>query len=373
LGLIFFLNGRLQNITMRILLFPLALLYHALLVIRHMLFDIGILPSESFNLPVIGVGNLNLGGTGKTPHTEYLIRLFWKTHKVAVLSRGYKRKTKGFLLGTSESTAEDLGDEPKQYLNKFTDITVAVDEQRRRGIKQLLKMENPAEIIFLDDAFQHRYVKPGLNILLTDYHNLYTKDFLVPAGRLRDIKSSAKRADIIVVTKTPSVFSPFIEQSLLESLKPKKGQLIFYSYIKYGNLKPVNNLNQIIIPRSISSILLVTGIENPYPLKEYLNNKCIDLIHISFPDHHEYTEKDLSDIAYNFDKIIGRNKLIITTEKDAARLTDSPYFRTLENLPLFYQPIEIGFHKRSGISFDEYINDYVRKNSPDKRLHKRNN
>ncbi|MBS4059774.1 MAG: tetraacyldisaccharide 4'-kinase [Bacteroidetes bacterium] len=356
---------------MKILLFPFALIYHFVLFLRHKLFDIGILPSESFGLPVICIGNLNLGGTGKTPHTEYIIRLFMKQHEIAVLSRGYKRKTKGFILGSSEKTSDEVGDEPKQYISKFPNITVAVDEQRRSGIKQLLKLQKPPEIILLDDAFQHRYVKPGLNILLTDYHNLYTKDYLVPAGRLRDIKSSAKRADIIVVTKTPAVFSPFIEQNLLESLKPKRSQTIYYSFLKYGNLKPVSNSNKLSIPRSISTILLITGIENPYPLKEHLNNKCIDLIHMPFSDHHVYSEKEINDIVYSYNAIIGRNKIIITTEKDAARLADSPYFRSLENLPLFFQPIEIGFHQKTGISFDEYISDYVRKNLTNKQLHQR--
>ncbi|PKP52593.1 MAG: tetraacyldisaccharide 4'-kinase [Bacteroidetes bacterium HGW-Bacteroidetes-1] len=354
---------------MKLLLFPFTLIYQLVLSIRHLLFNLGILHSESFEIPVISVGNLSMGGTGKTPHIEYLVRLLKKNYRVAILSRGYGRKTKGFVLGNDQMTSMEIGDEPKQYLQKFSDITVAVDEKRRNGIRKLLNSPNSPHLILLDDAFQHRYVKPGLNILLTDYHNLYTKDYIVPAGNLRDNISAAKRADIIVVTKTPAIFSPFIERDLYASIKPTPDQKLFFSYIQYGNLTSVVKSNKIYVPRSIGTILLLTGIANPYPLKEYLNDKCNDIMHMDFPDHHPYTEKDFQKIASNFDSIIGKNKMIVTTEKDAMRLTDSPYFRTLENLPLFFVPIEIRFHDRGGSSFDEMLLEYVRKNHENYRLY----
>lgn len=345
---------------MRFLLFPFALLYQVILLFRHLLFDVGLLKSNSFAVPVIGVGNLRLGGTGKTPQIEYLVRLLQNQYHVAVLSRGYKRTTKGFLLANEDCSVEEIGDEPHQLLRKFPQLTVAVDEKRSRGIEELLAIKNPPRIILLDDAFQHRYVKPGLEILLTDYHNLYTQDYLFPVGRLRDINRAAKRASVIVVTKTPHVFSPFIKTELLEAIKPRPSQKVFYSYIKYGNFVPLAKKKQISVPRSLGTILLVTGIADAEPLKDYLRHKCIDLMHHSFSDHHQFSEKDILSIGNTFEHIIGKNKIILTTEKDAGRLEESPYFRHLENMPVFYLPIEVKFHQTEHESFDEYILNYVK-------------
>lgn len=350
---------------------PFAWVYQVLLIIRHLFFDLGIFPSERFSVPVISVGNLSLGGTGKTPHIEHIAYLLEKKYRLAILSRGYKRKTKGFIVANQTMTVADLGDEPQQYFNKFKNITIAVDERRRRGIQRLLLTENPPEIILLDDAFQHRFVKPGLNILLTDFHQLYTNDYLLPVGTLRDSVAAAKRADVIVVTKTPSVFSPFTEKDLIDRIRPRKHQKLFFSFIKYGKMKPVGKVSTQVAfspSKSIGTILLITGIANPYPLKEYLASKCNDLVHFNFPDHYVFTEKNLKDIADNFNNIIGKNKMIITTEKDATRLTESPYFCEIESMPIYYVPIEIGFHKREGISFEEYLNEYVRKNHTDNKL-----
>ncbi|KAF0130736.1 MAG: Tetraacyldisaccharide 4'-kinase [Bacteroidetes bacterium] len=347
---------------MRVFLLPFAWLYHLILIVRHAMFDSGLKSSQSFDLPVICVGNIRLGGTGKTPHIEYLVRLLQKKHKIAILSRGYGRLTKGFIEADSSKTADLIGDEPMQYVTKFPDVTVAVDEKRVEGIKKLQQKTTPPEIILLDDAFQHRNVKAGLNIVLTDYHNLYSDDLLFPSGMLRDTKSSVKRADAVIVTKTPAVFSPFIEQNLRDKLKLSPSQSLFFSYIYYGNMKPIVESTEACIPKSITTILLVTGIANSYPLKEYLNTRCIDLIEIKYGDHHRYTEKDLNLINSSFQNIIGKNKLIITTEKDAMRFKDSPYFRIIESLPLFYVPIKVAFHKSSGESFDAYIEKYVRKN-----------
>lgn len=347
---------------MRYLLLPVSWLYSVTIALRHLLYDLGLLNRYSANIPVISVGNLSMGGTGKTPHIEYLIRLFKANYRVATLSRGYKRKTSGFLLADAHSKVTDIGDEPKQFLTKFNDIFVAVDEKRKRGIRILLAMEKAPDIILLDDAFQHLPVKPGMNILLTDYHHLYTKDYLFPTGTLRDNRKSAKNADIIIVTKTPTVFSPFIADELYGKIKPRPHQKLFFSYLKYGKLKPVQKNSYFAVPRNLSSVLLVTGIANTYPLKEYLQPQCTVLIELSFPDHHQYTEKDVQLIEKKFNDIIGKNKIIVTTEKDAVRFRDSEYLRIFEQIPLFYLPIEVAFHSTKGISFDEMMLDYVRKN-----------
>ncbi len=346
---------------MKFLLIPLSWLYAIAITVRHFLFDVRLLKSHSFDIPVISVGNLSVGGTGKTPHTEYLIRLLKEQYAIATLSRGYKRQTKGFLLASPLSNVSEIGDEPRQFISKYGHIQVAVDENRVRGIRQLLALPEPPEVVLLDDAFQHRRVKPGLNILLTDYHRLYAKDHLLPAGNLRDKKCAAKRADIIVVTKTPAVFSPFIEAELKQKLKPRANQQLFFSYLKYGKLKAVQKDSPIAIPRSYSSVLLVAGIANTHPLKEYLMQKCTLLIELPFPDHHHYTEKDFRLIEQKFNNIIGKNKIIITTEKDAVRFRDSEYLRIFEQIPLFYLPVEVAFHATQESNFDEMILNYVRK------------
>ncbi len=347
---------------MKFFLLPFAWLFHLVILLRHKLFDWRILKSSTFRIPVICVGNLTVGGTGKTPHIEYLIRLFQDRFQVAVLSRGYGRQSKGFLVATADTTASQIGDEPRQYSLKYPKATVAVHERRVKGIQLLLENEAKPNLILLDDAFQHRYVKAGLNILLTDYHHLYTDDYLLPVGRLRDTRSSAQRAQAIVVTKMPHVFSPFIEQDLVKKIQPLPHQTLFFSYFKYGNYLPVFNQSEVFIPKNISSILLVTGIANVYPLKEHLLGKCTDLVELSYPDHHHYTENDLQKISETFHDILGKSKIILTTEKDAVRFKDSEYLRILEKLPVFYIPIKVAFHKSKGISFDEYIEDYVKKN-----------
>ncbi len=348
---------------MKILLLPFSWVYHFVVFLRHLFFDIGLLRVHSFDLPIIGVGNLSVGGTGKTPHIEYLIRLLKQDFRIATLSRGYGRTTKGFILAGVETKAGIIGDEPRQFSLKFPEVSVAVDEDRVHGVSTLLKSDPTPELILLDDAFQHRYIKAGLNLLLTDYHQLYTEDYLLPAGRLRDSKAAARRADIIIVTKTPNVFSPFIAEDLRSRLKPLPHQRLFFSFIKYGNFEPLRQSESVFVPKSVSSILLVTGIANPYPLKEFLLSKCTELLELAYPDHHIYSEKDFHHIVNTFESIIGKNKLIITTEKDAVRFRDSDYFRIIEKLPVFYVPIEVGFHKNQGYTIDEMINDYVRKNS----------
>jgi tetraacyldisaccharide 4'-kinase len=316
-------------------------------------------------MPVISVGNLSAGGTGKTPHIEYLIRLLKTDFKIATLSRGYGRKSKGFLESSKLSAAMEIGDEPMQFIQKYDRIIVAVDEKRTRGIGLLVQKHPGLQVILLDDAFQHRYVKPGLSILLTDYHRLYYNDYMLPSGTLREFKSGARRANIIIVTKTPKIFSPITRRRILEDLKVSANQHVFFSYIKYDSLFPMFSSENCILPSKITSILLFTGIANDYPLIEHLERMCSDLIVEKFPDHHPYSEKDLEKIIGKFKDLPTQKKILVTTEKDIMRLKNKKFTNYLENLPLFCIPMEIDFHGTDKVIFDEEILRYVKENSRD--------
>lgn len=346
---------------MKYLLLPISLLYSFVLFVRHKLYDWGILKSRSYDVPNICVGNLDLGGTGKTPHIEYLIRLLSKEYEIAVLSRGYGRKTKGFLLADKAHTHSDIGDEPLQYFKKFDNITVAVDEDRCDGMKKLLQKETIPQVVLLDDAYQHRKIKPGLNILLTDYYNLYSKNHLVPAGSLRDIKKAAHRADIIVVTKSPNVITPYYRHDIENSLKPLPHQKIFYSYIEYQDFKPFSKISHTIDIKEAKTVLLFCGIANTYSLEDHLKRKYNTILKIQFNDHHSYTEKNIETVIEKYNSIIGKNKVIVTTEKDAMRLIDSSLLNKFDNIPVFTIPIKIKFHKNDNSSFDDLILNYVKK------------
>ncbi|HEY9113927.1 MAG TPA: tetraacyldisaccharide 4'-kinase [Bacteroidales bacterium] len=349
--------------TWKFILFPIAWIYGLAVRIRHWMFNKGYLKSTSFSIPVISIGNLSLGGTGKTPFVEYLIRLLTEQYKVATLSRGYGRKTTGFLMGDQFSGHEDVGDEPMQYIRKFANkITVAVDEDRCRGVSYLMENDNKLDVILLDDAFQHRYIKPGLSVLLTDYSKLYAEDYLLPVGTLRDVVSSAKRADIIIVTKTDRVLSPISKQRVLEVLQPEQNQPVYFSYIDYGHFVPFPDAEGFKIPKNISKIILFTGIVNHYPLEEHLRFQCNELISFNYPDHHIYTRNDLQKIKKAFDDAYESKKLIVTTEKDAMRLINSPYLSELKYLPLFYVPIKVRLHGTDAMSFNKQILEYVKKN-----------
>ncbi len=355
---------------LRILLFPFALLYGMVISFRHFLFNVGILPSKKFDLPVIGIGNLTLGGTGKTPHTEYLIRLLRDKYRVAVLSRGYLRKSKGFVLAGSASTFQDIGDEPLQYNRKFGDhVYVAVDKNRCRGVSKLLHLPDPPDTILLDDSMQHRFIQPGLTLLLTDYRRLYAEDYLLPAGKLRDLKASAKRADIIIVTKTERVLSPIVRRIIIEKLKPKAYQSVYFSYLKYGSPVSFPDMKVTQFDRKYSTIVLFTGVANPYPLKDFLRYRCRELITIDFPDHHSYSERDILLIRKTWNDQFTKKKLIVTTEKDAMRLIKSPYLRLLKDLPMVYVPVEVKFHGQDEKMFNHQILSYVRENQRNSQVH----
>ncbi len=302
------------------------MVYALVVHIRNYLYDVGFLKSRSFDIPVICIGNLSVGGTGKTPMIELLISLFQHSHSIAVLSRGYKRKSKGFLIGRAENTVEELGDEPFQIHSKFPKVLVAVDANRTRGILELKKRGTP-DVILLDDAFQHRKVRPGYAILLTTYSNLYTDDWYLPTGNLRDAKKEAKRANAIVVTKCPSSLSQMEQDAIINRIKPTKNQRIFFSSLAYD--LPVRDTKAISWENLRNlRITLVTGIAYPEPLIRWLKNKGLVFEHLRFGDHHYFTENELA--------LFKSKECILTTEKDYVRLTGK-----LENL--YYVPVRHRF------------------------------
>ncbi|MBD0832381.1 tetraacyldisaccharide 4'-kinase [Aestuariibaculum sediminum] len=308
--------------------FPFVPVYFLITRLRNALYDYGVLKSTSYNFPVICVGNLNVGGTGKTPMIEYLIKLLKNDYKVATLSRGYKRKTSGFRIGDEQSIVETLGDEPFQFYNKFGhDITVAVDANRRQGIANLMNLEMPPEVILLDDAFQHRKVKAGFNILLSAYNNLYTKDILLPTGNLREPRLGAKRADVIIVTKCPEEIQDHEKSKILDAIAPEDYQQVFFSSIQYdsnvyahdGKLKLT----------SLNDFCLVTGIANPNSMVNYLKGNQLNFEHLNYDDHYNFTDQDVL--------LLSTKSLILTTEKDYMRLKQ---YEVLKG-KLFYLPITV--------------------------------
>jgi len=352
------------------LLFPVALLYGIVIFFRNLLYDLGILPVKEFETAVIVIGNLSVGGTGKSPMTEYLIRLLKEKYSLATLSRGYRRHTSGFIIADKDSTSFQIGDEPLQFKKKFPGIVVSVDENRKRGIKKLFKNFPELKIILLDDAFQHRKVKPGLILLLTDYSKMFYDDFLLPVGSLREWRAGKKRADVIVVTKCPDNLSPVEKRIIQKKINPEAHQHVFFSHIKYGEIKPFLNpfpregLNiQSPFPLGRGgdglAVILLTGISNPKPLEEYLKNKIGNISPIHYPDHHEYTIVEISALAEKFNSISSQNKIIITTEKDAMRLDKHGLVEILNQLPVYYIPIEITFDEKEKEEFNKIITDYV--------------
>jgi tetraacyldisaccharide 4'-kinase len=330
-----------------------------IMLVRNLLFDFGILHSEKFDIPTISVGNLSAGGTGKSPHIEYLIRLIGDNETTATLSRGYSRESTGFILASKKSDVKEIGDEPLQFVGKFNDIKVAVDEKRVRGIQKLTAMFPGLQLILLDDAFQHRWVKPGLSIILTDYHQLFTEDYVIPSGLLREFRCGYKRADIIVVTKTPRVLSPITRRRIQDEINPRPYQKLFFSFINYGSIIPVNVDQDMTVLKKLTYILLFTGIANDYPLQEEFRRKCAELSVIKFPDHHKYNLKDIEKIRSKFIDLPSRKKIIITTEKDMMRLNTPEFGKLLKDLPLFYIPMQIDFHEKDKSEFNKLILDYV--------------
>ncbi len=314
--------------------------------LRNKLYDWGIKSSKAYDFPVICVGNLSVGGTGKTPMIEYLIRLLQHDYKIATLSRGYKRNTKGFVIANATSNALTMGDEPFQFYQKFENIIVSVDADRQNGIAQLRNLQPQPEIILLDDAFQHRKVKAGFNILLTAYDNLFTDDWLLPTGNLREPKSGAKRANVIVVTKCPKNLSETEKQSIVQLIQPLPHQSLFFSHIEYSKViynqkdeKPLEDLKS-------KHITLVTGIANAKPLVDYLTDQGINFEHQNFKDHHEFSENDIQNLK--------SKAFILTTEKDYMRLQS----HFVNEAQLYYLPIETKIDK--DLEFQQIIKNYLK-------------
>lgn len=324
--------------SFRIVLLPVALIYGGIIRLRNYFFDKDFFHSAYFNFPVICIGNLSVGGTGKSPMIEFLIRRLTDQYRVAVLSRGYKRKTKGYLLANEQTTAIEIGDEPMQFFQKFPTVPIAVGEERVAAIPQLLHDRPDTQIILLDDAFQHRSIQPGFSILLTQADDLFTRDFYLPTGNLRDQKSSYKRADVIVVTKCPENLTAEAATKIKKEISPLPHQKIFFSKIVYG--KPYHLLDKQIF-RTLSThtdVLLVTGIANFEPLKKMLTEQAHGYDQLSYGDHHIFNIDDVGDVKDRYQQLTGDDKMILTTEKDAVRLVK--FKEALKDLPIFVIPIE---------------------------------
>ncbi|REK06446.1 MAG: tetraacyldisaccharide 4'-kinase [Bacteroidetes bacterium] len=353
--------------TLRRLLWPFSLIYGLVVGIRNFLFDKGILKSYSFPLPIISVGNMSTGGTGKTPHVEYLIRLLKDEYRIATLSRGYGRKTSGFILVSDPSGTHMIGDEPMQYHSKFGNIMVSVGEDRVDAVKRLMMMSKPPEVILMDDAYQHRKIKPGLQILLMEYDSMFRNEPLLPAGNMREWKSGMKRADIIVISKSPNILVPIEKKRILEQVKHTPDQKVFFSFIRYGEFVRLNAEKQGMFMSADYylekryTILLVTGIANPAGMIAHLRRLSDKIEILTFPDHHEFNERDIQIIKEKFGQIANPSKIIVTTEKDAMRLRNPEVEIQIKNLPFFYLPIETVIHHEQEV-FDKLIMNYVREN-----------
>ncbi|MFW5821700.1 MAG: tetraacyldisaccharide 4'-kinase [Bacteroidota bacterium] len=359
------------NKLARYLLLPVSGVYGIAVTTRNKLFDWNILPSKEFNIPVISVGNLRVGGTGKTPHIEYLVRLLKDQYRVAVLSRGYKRKTRGFIIAHSESSPNDIGDEPCQMKRKFPDIIVAADEKRRRGIEKLLQLEQGPEVILLDDAFQHRYVKPGMNILLDDFKNPMIKDSLLPSGRLREPWTAKKRANIILVTKSPSSLRAIEMRLRAKETRLHEFQHLFYTTLKADELQPVFDGNYDDFRNRKISILLVTGIANPRTVKPLARKISTQIREIRYGDHHNYSNKDIHTIRSLFSQMDPDNSIILTTEKDAVKLREFRKELNSSSRNMFYLPVYVEFLNQDEKNFKAQIINYVSSNKRNSILHKK--
>ncbi len=338
------------------LLLPFSVIYGLIIFIRNWLFDKNIFRTSSFNLPIICIGNLSVGGTGKSPMVEFLIGKLQYQFNVAVLSRGYKRKTRGYALATPQSTALEVGDEPMQFYNKFPSVTVAVGEERVVAIPQLLHDRPDTRVIILDDAFQHRWVKAGFNILLTDYNNLYTRDWFLPTGDLRDQPKSARRGNIIVVTKCPPDLSLAEKSQLIKEINPRPGQHVFFTAISYGSPYQVIT-RETWTADDETEVLLVTGIANPGQLKKYLEEKFNGYDELAYSDHHIFTIDDLNYILKKFNQIQAGSKILLTTEKDAVRL--QKFSQQLKDLPFYVMPIQPVFLFYDENQFTQLITTFI--------------
>ncbi len=344
---------------------PFSWLYGLGVNIRNMLFEVGLLKSRSFDVPIISVGNITVGGTGKTPHVEYLIELLRYKFNVAVLSRGYKRKSRGFIIADNNTKVDAIGDEPYQMKTKFPQVTIAVDKDRCHGIEQLTdnSIAKDIDVILLDDAFQHRYVKPGVNILLVDYHRLIIYDTLLPAGRLREPLSGKNRADIVIITKCPVTLKPMDYRVITKAMNLYPYQQLYFTCIDYKNLAPIycgeeRPLDSI----ANENVLLLTGIASPEQMKMDIEPHCKSITTMTFGDHHDFNAKDIEQINSTFAEMPSP-KIIITTEKDSTRIFGHEGLSEEVRHNMYALPIRVKFMLEQEDSFNENIIGYVRKNS----------
>lgn len=345
---------------LQVILVPLSIIYGVITGIRNTLFHIGILKTKSFNVPVLCVGNITVGGTGKTPHTELIISELKGKFRVACLSRGYKRKTHGFIIADENSTAREIGDEPMQIKKKFPEIIVACDAKRVRGIQKLLALEEKPEVIILDDAFQHRYVQADKNIILVDYNRPVYHDHLLPSGRLRESVSALKRADYIIVTKCPGNMQPIERRIVSKHLKLKPYQQLYFTTMKYGRIKNLSGKTVTPVIKTDTAILCLTGIACPEPYIRHLKTLTNNITELRYPDHYNFKKADISQIEKKFNEMIGKEKYIFTTEKDAARLISCELPGSLAR-KIYYIPIIPVFMNHENQLLNE-LSEYVRKN-----------
>ena len=347
-------------------LLPFSWFYGLAVKTRNILFEMGVLKTRSFQIPIISVGNITVGGTGKTPHVEYLVRLLKDQFHVAVLSRGYKRKSRGFIKADEQTTMPEIGDEPYQMKQKFPGVTIAVDRKRCHGIDMLTEQDSKLDVILLDDAFQHRYVKPGVNILLVDYHRLIIYDKLLPAGRLREPLNGKDRADIVIVTKCPKDLKPMEYRVVTKAMHLYPYQRLYFTTLEYAALQPMFQTSKESIP-SLDSlhdthVLLLTGIASPEQLEHDLSPFTSHLSPLTYADHHQFDKKDVQLINDTF-AALPSPKLIITTEKDATRLNNVEGLSDDVKKNIYILPVRISFMQDQENTFNQQIRDYVRKNS----------
>lgn len=343
--------------SFRVLLLPFALVYGGIVSLRNWLYTKNYLKSVVFNLPIICVGNLSLGGTGKSPMVEYILSILSNDYKVATLSRGYKRKTKGYALANKYTTALEIGDEPMQFHIKYPTVAVAVGERRIEAVAQLIQDVPNLQAIVLDDAFQHREISSNFNLLLTEFDNLYCDDVFIPTGDLRDERKSAKRANVIIVTKCPNDLSSEMREEILEKLYPTSHQQVFFTTIAYGTPYHIYDPNEQWILTLRDEVLLVCGIANPLPLKNYLHENTHTYYQLSYSDHHIFSIEDLNEIREKYNQINSKSKLILTTEKDAVRLVK--YTEELKDIPLYVLPIQPKFLFGEQEKFNQLLIDNI--------------
>lgn len=352
--------------NLRWLLLPFSLIYGLVVIVRNWLYDGGLLKSRQFTIPVICVGNLDVGGSGKSPMTEYLIRLLKTHNKLATLSRGYGRTTRGFLTATTTATAAEIGDEPSQFKHKFPDVTVAVCEDRATGIQNLKKDHN---LVILDDGYQHRAVKLDFSVLMFDYGKIYDPHWLLPAGNMREPFSGRWRADILVVSKCPENISIAEQTSIAERLEPLPFQALFFTSIAYQPLQDMNGKKAHNSPDANTTVFLLTGIANPVPLVRYIKSITPHIIHHNYPDHHRFSLKNIAKLADEFEACTAQKKVIITTEKDAQRLGEHELRASVEKLPVMVLPVSVSFLNNSGPGFDQLVTAYVREHRTNHIIH----